>query len=239
MKLMLHKPLALLLAAVACLTSLFGYRAQDVDAALRSDDAVTVCEIGAGWLFDGPGERDALIFYPGALVEPIAYAPLLRRLAEAGADSFLVKMPLDLAALGINKANRVRRAYRYENWYLAGHSLGGAMAAQYAARHADDLQGLFLLGAYAATDLRNAPFPTVYIYGTQDGVVNRARLEKGIRRSPSETRIVEIEGGNHAQFGSYGAQRGDGTASVSAAAQQSAATAEILRVIRPAAAAAA
>ena len=236
MKLRLQKPLALLLAAVSCLTALFGYRAQNVDAALQSDETVTVCEIKTGWLLDGPGERDALVFYPGALVEPTAYAPLLRRLAEAGVDCFLVRMPLDLAVLAVNKANRVMQEYSYENRYLAGHSLGGAMAAQYAAKHADQLSGLFLLGAYTVKDLTYVPFPVVYIYGTEDGVVNRAKLEKGIQQlSPPDTRVVKLEGGNHAQFGFYGPQRGDGEARVSADEQQRLTAKEILQVIQNAA----
>ena len=147
MKIPMQRATALALAIVAWLAALFGYySAADVDAFLQSDDTVTVSEIREGRLFDGPGERDALIFYPGAKVEAAAYAPLLRKLAENGVDCFLVEMPLGLAIFGVNKADRLLKRYDYDRWYLAGHSLGGAMAAQYAAKHADALSGLFLLG---------------------------------------------------------------------------------------------
>ena len=72
----------------------YRYRAEDVDAFLTSDASVTVQTVRGGVLFDGPGETDALVFYPGAQVEETAYAPLLRTLAAAGVDCFAVKMPL-------------------------------------------------------------------------------------------------------------------------------------------------
>ena len=37
-------------------------------AALKSDESVSVTQTGYGWLFDGPSESDALIFYPGGKV---------------------------------------------------------------------------------------------------------------------------------------------------------------------------
>lgn len=229
----MQKFLALTMAAVAWLYSLLGfYQAQNVDVFLQSDDTVAIGEIGEGWLFDGPGERDALIFYPGAFVEATAYAPLLHKLAAGGVDCFLVRMPLRLALFGVNKADRLMAAYPYERWYLAGHSLGGAMAAQYAAKHPDALSGLFLLGAYTAKDLTAVPFSVVYLYGTNDGVINRAKLEKGLLLSPLGTVTVELDGGNHAQFGSYGPQKGDGEATISAEEQLTRTAEAVLQTIR-------
>lgn len=177
------------------------------------------------------GEDDALIFYPGALVEPAAYAPLLRELAAKGMDCFLIKMPLNLAVLSPGKAKRVTQSYVYDRWFFAGHSLGGAMAAQFAAKHPDTPAGLFLLGAYTVKDLTKAAFPVVCIYGSEDGVLNRKRLEKSFNLSPDTLEVVELNGGNHAQFGVYGPQRGDGTATISAAAQRKQTVQVILQTV--------
>ena len=225
------RPLSLVLAVTACLTLLFGYKAQNPETLLLSDDTVAVSAVKTGWLFDGAGEDDALIFYPGALVEPAAYAPLLRALAAEGVDCFLVKMPLNLAVLSPNKAERVRKDYAYTRWFFAGHSLGGAMAAQYASKHTQAPAGLFLLGAYTAKDLTGVSFPVVYIYGSEDGVLNRKKLTKGFALSPDTMREVELDGGNHAQFGAYGPQRGDGTASITPEAQQQTTARVILQTV--------
>ena len=96
---------------------------------LVSDGTVTVTQTEYGWYFDGPSEEDALIFYPGAKVEETAYAPLCHRLAAEGMDVCLIKMPLRLAFLGTTKADVVISMYDYDNWYLGGHSLGGAMSS--------------------------------------------------------------------------------------------------------------
>ena len=119
-------------------------------AALESDGQVTVSETDYGWLFDGPGTGDALIFYPGAKVEAAAYAPFLHRLSEQGMDVCLVEMPLRFAFFGINAADDVMAESDYENWYIGGHSLGGAMAAAYASKHGDALKGVILCAAYRA-----------------------------------------------------------------------------------------
>ncbi len=180
---------------------------------LRTDEYAAVTSSQTGLLFDGPGEEDLLIFYPGAKVQETSYAPLLRQIAEEGMDVFLVRMPARLAFFGSNKADEaLQETADYANVYIGGHSLGGAMAANYAAEHAESLDGVILLAAYSTKPLPDS-LPVLSVYGTEDGVLNRANYEKNLANVPNLQEVV-IEGGNHAQFGSYGEQRGDGEASI-------------------------
>ncbi|MBR3035048.1 MAG: alpha/beta fold hydrolase [Firmicutes bacterium] len=180
---------------------------------LRTDEYAAVTSSQTGLLFDGPGAEDLLIFYPGAKVQETAYAPLLRQIAESGMDVFLVRMPFHLAFFGTNKADEaLQETADYANVYVGGHSLGGAMAANYAAEHAESLDGVILLAAYSTKPLPGS-LPVLSVYGTEDGVLNRANYEKNLANVPNLQEVV-IEGGNHAQFGSYGEQRGDGEASI-------------------------
>ena len=218
--------LAALAAAFLIYAGIY-YRADETAlAALASDGAVTVEKTGYGWRFDGPSGTDALIFYPGAKIEEIAYAPLLRRIAEGGMDVCLVKMPFRLAIFGMNRADAVMNAHDYERWSIAGHSLGGAMAADYAARHPEKLTGVALLAAYPTRALDDG-LTLISVYGTEDGVLNMDRVTAGDRFAPADYLKEAIEGGNHAQFGNYGAQAGDGIAAITAEEQQRR-TAEII-----------
>ena len=188
-------------------------------AALKSDEMVSVSQTDYGWLFDGPSESDALIFYPGGKVEETAYAPLLHLIAEKGIDCCLIKMPFRLAVFGINKANDLISRYDYSHWYIGGHSLGGAMAAIFAAGHGEELTGIILLAAYPTKQLDDSLLATT-IYGSEDGELNMNKLEKGEEYLPEKAERYVIEGGNHAQFGNYGEQKGDGKAIISAEEQQ-------------------
>ena len=188
-------------------------------AALESDETVTVTQTDFGWLFDGPSEKDALIFYPGGKVEETAYAPLLHLFAEQGTDVLLVKMPFRLAVFGGNKAGELISRYDYSDWSIGGHSLGGAMAANYAAKHPDPFKSILLLAAYATKDIDDSLF-VLSVYGSEDGVLNMENLEKGNAYLPEDSAIVLMEGGNHAQFGNYGEQKGDGKATITAEEQQ-------------------
>ena len=190
------------------------YRAVDIDSFMASNQSVAVKPVQEGYCFDGPGEDKALIFYPGGKVEETAYAPLMHSLAAHGIDCFLLKMPLKLAIFGVNKADSIRAQYRYEQYYLAGHSLGGVMAANHAAKHLEDYAGLFLLAAYPTEDVRAAKFPMVFLYGENDKVLNRAALNDSFSLAPEGYKTVEISGGNHTYFGSYGEQKGDGKATI-------------------------
>ena len=198
---------------------------------LQGTAQVTVSEINEGLFLDGAGEETAMIFYPGAKVEYTAYVPLLMELAEEGVDCFLVKMPCNLAIFGMNKADDIMVAYDYENWYMAGHSLGGAMAASYASEHIADLDGIALLAAYPTKSLISEGFEVLSVYGSEDFVLNMEKLEEGREFVPEAYTEICIEGGNHAQFGAYGAQEGDGTATISAEEQWTTTIEEIMKMI--------
>ena len=135
-------------------------------------------------------------------------------LAEDGVDCFLVKMPLNMAFMDLNAAAAVQADYAYDRWYIGGHSLGGAMAAVYAAEHGEELSGLILLAAYATKPL-DQHLAVLELHGSEDGVLNRDKLEQGRQYLPSSALAEELPGGNHAQFGDYGPQKGDGAATVS------------------------
>lgn len=211
----------LLLAGIAFLVYTEQYYHADKAAndALESDETVKVTQTEYGWLFDGPSETDAIIFYPGGKVEETAYAPLLHDLAGRGMDACLVKMPFRLAVFGVNKADHVRKQYDYEHWYIGGHSLGGVMAAAYASDHSSELSGVYMLAAYPAKPLDEKTM-AVIIYGSEDGILNMEKMTDAKQYLPDGSREYVIKGGNHSQFGNYGKQDGDGIAGISSDEQQ-------------------
>lgn len=188
-------------------------------AVLKSPEGTTVKTIDGGYFLDGPGEETALVFYPGAKVDAEAYLPLLQTLSSQGIDCFLLQMPLRFALLGIDAARPILDQYKYDKWLLAGHSMGGAAAANFAAANEGAVEGVVLLAAYPAKKL-GASTSLLTIYGTEDKVLNRDSYENSKPNFPANAKEVVIKGGNHAQFGNYGEQSGDGTASISREEQQ-------------------
>lgn len=201
------------------------------NALLNGTDDVSVEKIDNGLFLDGPGNDSALIFYPGAKIEYTSYLPLFMDLADDGVDCFIVEMPCNLAFLGIDSADSIiaNNNYDYDKWYISGHSLGGVMASYYAINHTDNLDGLILLASYPAEDLGN--MSVLSIYGTNDDTLNKETYDKS--KSLMDYNLTEyvINGGNHAQFGSYGIQSGDGKASISAEDQRNQTEKEILEFI--------
>jgi pimeloyl-ACP methyl ester carboxylesterase len=203
--------------------------------ALQSDNQVKVST--QPWLVFEPISRTAqtgLVFYPGARVDPRAYAPAAHNLAARGYQVVIVPMPLNLAVFGSGKADEVINAYpNVKHWAIGGHSLGGAMAASYAYSHPDAIDGLVFWAAYPANSnsLANRDLKVTSIYGTRDGLATEAKIDASRPLLPARTRWVAIEGGDHAQFGWYGPQSGDNPAAIDRAAQQAQieeATAELL-----------
>lgn len=187
------------------------YPAQDTAlAVLAQEDGIDVRETCTVLSPTYPTDT-ALIFYPGAKVEETAYLPLLDQLRQTGLTCILAKMPFRLAIFDADAAQDIMAAFpEVDHWYLAGHSLGGAMASRFAAGHRDEVEGLILLGAYPYGD-----YPaenTLVVYGS----LNQS-VEEHLDNAEN---VVEIDGGNHAQFGNYGPQKGDLPAAISPQEQQ-------------------
>lgn len=183
--------------------------------ALKSDNSVAVTD-GDFIIFDSKNENatKGLVFYPGAKVDPMAYAPLCRQIADAGYKVVIVSMPLNFAIFSPNKADEVIEKFpQIQTWAIGGHSLGGVMACKYASKH-DKIKGVALYASYPQGDeLKNSNKQVVSIWGSNDGV---AKLDKVKNAAlPKDTTFVEIKGGNHGQFGDYGAQSGDKQATIS------------------------
>lgn len=193
-------------------------------AALEDSATVDVQDEDDAIVFAPAHPHAGIVFYPGARVEPEAYAPLMQDLAERGFLAVTIKPPLDFALLNADAAETARAEHpELDTWILAGHSLGGVAAAQCLAEHPKAYAGLALLASYPATDISNYPGSVLSIYGTKDEVLNRTRLEEARPLLPDDAQEKRIEGGNHACFGAYGPQDGDGEAAISCEAQREAA----------------
>ena len=187
------------------------YRAEDVALEVLAQDSGITVQDNLTILSPSYPADTAIIFYPGAKVEAEAYLPLLDQIRQLGVTCILVHMPFHMAIFDANAAEEVMEQFpEYQHWYMAGHSMGGAMASQFAADHPDEVDGLILLGAYIYGDYPEEDTLTIY------GSLNQS-VEDHIDYTEN---IVEIEGGNHAQFGNYGPQKGDLPAAISAEEQQ-------------------
>ena len=213
---------AVLLMVTACGIYLGDYYRADMNAIQAfASEAVRTDTLPGGDLVFYPESAEAgLIFYPGGKVEYTAYIPLMKTLAADGVLCVLVKMPGNLAVLDMAAAAGIPEQFpEIDAWYLAGHSLGGSMAASYLADHTDDFEGLILLGAYSTADLSGSGLEVLSLYGSQDLVMNREKYAKYRENLPSDLTETVIDGGCHAYFGMYGAQEGDGIPTISNEAQ--------------------
>ena len=214
-KLLIAASVVLLLVAV-CTGAFFWYvsdyyRAEDTALAVLAQGTGITVQDNLTVLSPSYPTDTAIIFYPGAKVEAEAYLPLLDQIRQTGVTCILVHMPFHMAIFDVNAAEEVIDQFpEIEHWYMAGHSMGGAMASQFASQHTDEIEGLILLGAYIYGDYPDEKTLTVY------GSLNQS-VEDHIDYTEN---IVEIEGGNHAQFGNYGPQKGDLPATILAEDQQ-------------------
>ena len=185
---------------------------------MDSTETVSVLEKDFGLIFTPQGiiSDAGIIFYPGAKVEPEAYSPLAFKLAEKGYQTIIVKMPFNLAVLESDRGKRVMDHYtEIKYWYVGGHSLGGAMAGNFAHENKKLIKGVFFLGAYPVKDFSEASLDILLINGSLDGIVNEKRLNAAEALIPNSSENITIAGGNHSQFGSYGLQKNDQVAEIS------------------------
>ena len=171
-------------------------------------------------IFRPENAEAGFIFYPGGKVEYTAYAPLMHKLAENNIACIITKMPFNLAVLDTNAADKAyERISDIGSWYIGGHSLGGSMAAAFLDKTDIDFDGLVLLASYSTADLTDNDIEVLSIYGSSDGVLNTESYSENFSNLPENTTELVIDGGNHAQFGSYRKQDGDGEAEITAEEQ--------------------
>lgn len=165
--------------------------------------------------------KKGFIFYQGAKVEPISYVPMCKKIAEEGYLVVIPQMPFNFAILSSNKTKEITDYYsEIESWVIGGHSLGGVVASKHALEN-PKIKGVAFYASYPQGDeLKNSNLNVISIYGSDDGVLKFDNLEKSKENLPSSAEFIEIEGGNHAQFGDYGVQKGDNEASINKEAQQ-------------------
>lgn len=203
----------------------YSYQSHGVDDHWSKDTAaVRVQCTGDFFRFTPTGRYDkVMIFYPGALVDPEAYVPLCRQIADSGVQVYLIRMPGRMAMYGYNKPIALNLLSDTAKTYiLTGHSQGAKMAAQFVYEHPGLIDKLVLIGTTHPRDisLADRKLPVLKIYGSRDGVADVADIEANKGNLPATAEFVRIEGANHAQFGYYGFQFGDNSATISRSEQQ-------------------
>lgn len=165
----------------------------------------------------------AFIFYPGGKVDYEAYLPLLVEFSKQGILCIMPHMTHNLAIYGIFSADDFIKAPEFKdikNWYVGGHSLGGAMAATYVKKHPAKIKGLILLAAYSTANLSKNDLKVISIYGSNDCVLKMDNYQKYKTNLPANYQELILEGGNHSNFGCYGFQKGDGIATLDSKKQK-------------------
>lgn len=192
--------------------------------ALVSDGQVTVT--ADKWFVFSPAAvqpATGFIIYPGGHVDARAYAPIAYQIAARGYLVVIVPMPLSLAVLDAGAAADVIAAHpEIQHWAVGGHSLGGAMAANFAKKHPEAVDGLVFWASYPANsdDLSQSALQVVSISASLDGLATGEKIDASRELLPVDTTWVVIQGGNHAQFGWFGDQSGDNVAAISREDQQ-------------------
>jgi dienelactone hydrolase len=199
--------------------------------ALASDSSVTVVDSPTQVALIPTSDVGAtgFFFQPGAKVDARAYVSALRPLALAGHVVVIAKQPLGIAFLATNAIDSARSEFPdVTKWVVGGHSLGGTVAALQAAgaqvQSSDSgsasvapIVGLVLFASYPAADMSDSNMPVLSLSGEKDGLSTPDAIAASRPNLPSSTTFIEIPGANHASFGDYGMQFGDGVATASLA----------------------
>jgi len=192
--------------------------------ALESDGLVKVTQ--EPWLTFAPAEETpniGFIFYPGGRVDRQGYAHLMKAIASEGYLVVVPEMPLNIAAFRPNIADKIIAAHpEIDRWVISGHSVGGAMAAQYTHTRSENIAGLVIWASYPPdkADLSSLGIPVTLIYGSRETRVTDSSIAERQHLLPADTVFVRIEGGDHHQFGSYEIDPEDHLATIDRDSQQ-------------------
>lgn len=214
----------------------FSFQAKNIDKAILKSNSIIKVEDTDKYIAFSPSSpsNNIIFFYPGALVDPFAYAPLCRKLAENSHKTLIIKMPWRMATNGYEQIKDLEIFNETQKEFvLIGHSQGGKMAAQFVYENPNTIDKLILLGTTHPRDinLSSATIKVLKIYGSNDGIAPKQKVLKNKPNLPKTTVYTEIEGGNHSQFGYYGTQFNDDQASITREKQQELILAQILDFI--------
>lgn len=214
----------------------YSFQSKGVDESLlQNSKTITVKESSNFYSFEPVKEfKGVLIFFPGAMVETKAYVPLCRKIANNNIKVYLIKMPWRMASQGYNLPKELKLFDdKSKTYILAGHSLGAKMAAQFVYENPSLIDKLILIGTTHPRDISfaNSTIPILKIYGSNDGVADEESIIKNKSKLPAATKFVKVNGANHSQFGYYGFQLGDNSASIGREQQEVATLQHILAFI--------
>lgn len=231
MKLKMSKLKVCFITIVLILASLFllwinnNYKADDIAKNnLKSDKYINITQDAYIEFTPKNNAKDVgFIFYPGANVQEESYAPICKGIAMYGYKTIIVPMPFNLAVLDWDEATEVIKHHpNIKKWVIGGHSLGGVMASNYTYnKKPESIKGLIFYASYPSkVDFSKSDLKALSIYGSKDSILEMTKIKDTKKLLPYETTYVEIQGGNHAQFGNYGFQKGDSKANISREKQQ-------------------
>ena len=234
--------LIIVLAVVLIVGAYFTYYVSDYYhadsralAALQSTDNYTVVDNSDFITFTPTHNLSStgVIFYPGAKVQAESYSVMASQLATYGYTTIIVKMPFNLVVFDVNKADQVIVHHKeISTWVIAGHSLGGVFASDYALNHQDKIKGVIYLGAYPNQNASNASFKALSIRGSLDNLTTSQDITENLNKFPANTTFVTIPGGNHYNFGDYGIQAGDNNSTISIEEQQDITAGYIIKFLK-------
>lgn len=190
---------------------------------VEHDERIGVSQTSAAYAMRPAGERGTavgLVFYPGAKVDPRSYTARLAGLVTQQHMTVVIAKPwLGMALFDRRGLDAFTSAApEVRAWIVGGHSLGGVRACQ----TAEDAQALLLFGSYCANDLSGSSLPVTSLAGSDDGLSTPQKIAEHRPNLPAGAVMTQIEGANHASFGDYGPQRGDGEATIADAAMDAA-----------------
>lgn len=211
--------LVLVAATAFVVWALDPYRAEPEPLARAERDPAVVVERGSDGVLITPAENPSgtgVVFYPGARVEADAYAAAWAPVvARTGVTVVVPDLRLNLAVLDSARGeSAVGAAPEVSEWYLGGHSMGGAFAAQHLGSGDGGVEwaGLVLWASYATESAGLADrddLAVLSVAGGRDGVLPPSEVSERRPHLPGDADVNVVEGMNHAQFGAYGAQSGD------------------------------
>lgn len=188
-----------------------GVRPAAIDAWTDEGVSITSTDHSIVMTPTGDATGDGLVFIPGAKVDPYAYMKKLSGIVADGTTVVITKPTLNLAFFDTRPLSTFTAdAPDVSTWYVGGHSLGGVRACMLA--DDPDVSGVILFGSYCANDLSQTSLAVLSLGGQNDGLSTPAKIADAAPMLPADATFVEIAGANHASFGDYGVQPGDGEA---------------------------